>query len=350
VSTDELRGAGEWQAGYCRELGAPTWAAVIDALLSTLDGPSAAAEILRADDGDVYGTMRWLRFLGAVHRLALDDPACELASVLPSAGGRSDPAAAARTVPTFVAAHGAHVVAEMQFPVQTNEVARGAALSAAMGWLGGPLRLREVGASAGLNLWLDRCRVVGDGFAWGPLDAAMHFDGLFATGTPAVDPFSVIDRAGCDRHPLDVRRPEHRRLLRSFVWPDHLERLARLDAAIDAAGPMRLDDADLVAWTGDELATLEPGRTVVYHSIVVMYLDLDAQRALAQVLDDAGARATDDASLAHVSFELGDHDAEIVVRRWPERDVNRLATLSPHGGEVHWRVEALPWPRSRAWI
>jgi len=253
-------------------------------------------------------------------------------------------------VSAFVAAHRDDVAREMAMPVQTNEVARGGALSAAMGWLGGPLRLREVGASAGLNLWLDRCRVVGDDVAWGPADAALRFDGLFAEGRPEVQSFTVVDRAGCDRRPLDVTLPDDRRLLRGFVWPDHVERLARLDAAMAVAGRARVDAADLVAWTRDELADLEAGRTVVFHSIVIMYLDLEAQHAFADVVGDAGERATADTSLAHVSFELGDHDAELVVRRWPERDVHVLATLSPHGGNIRWHVEPRPWERAHAWI
>jgi hypothetical protein len=338
----ELRDAAAWQAGYCRELAAPTWAAVIDALAADVDGTTAAATLLRGDDSPVLGTMLWLRFLGAVHRLVLDDPVGPLAAVLPTAGGRSDPDAAAAEVPRFVETHREAIESEMQRPVQTNEVARGAVLSAALGWLGGDLHLREVGASAGLNLWLDRYRVVGDGFGWGPPDAPLTFDDSFTDGTPVVQPFTVVSRSGCDRSPLDVTSRPDRRALRSFVWPDHRDRLARLDAAMAGVGPVRIDACDLVEWVRDALADLPPGRTVVYHSIVLMYLDVDQRAAFARELEAAGRRTDGDTALAHVSFELGaPPDAELLVRRWPEGDAHRLALMSAHGADIRWKVEPL---------
>ena len=89
----------------------------------------------------------------------LDDPSCAPAALIPHDRGRSDPDAAVPVVLAFVAEHEDAIRREMREPVQTNEVARSVPLSAAMGWLGGELHLREVGASAGLNLWLDRFRV-----------------------------------------------------------------------------------------------------------------------------------------------------------------------------------------------
>ena len=45
----------------------------------------------------------------------------------------------------------------------------------------------------------------------------------------------MIERAACDRAPVDLADPIARRRLRAFVWADQFDRLARLDAAIAAA-------------------------------------------------------------------------------------------------------------------
>lgn len=72
--------------------------------------------------------------------------------------------------------------------VQTNEVGRAAPLSAAMNHValatGLPLRLLEVGSSAGLNLSLDRYFVEGGTRSWGPRDSPSRLTGQFESGEP----------------------------------------------------------------------------------------------------------------------------------------------------------------------
>ena len=71
---------------------------------------------------------------------------------------------------------------DMRADVQTNEVGRSAPLSAAMNYLtvtaGLPLRLLEVGASAGLNLWMDRYFVQAGAAGWGPPDSRCGWQGI----------------------------------------------------------------------------------------------------------------------------------------------------------------------------
>ncbi len=68
----------------------------------------------------------------------------------------------------------------VQFPVQTNEVARCAALRpgflAVAAETAMPLRLLEVGASAGLSLRWDHYRYLGNDFSWGPEDASVKIE------------------------------------------------------------------------------------------------------------------------------------------------------------------------------
>jgi hypothetical protein len=127
------------------------------------------------------------------------------------------------------------------------------------------------------------------------------------------------------------------------VWPDHVERLARLDAAISVAGPVDLDAEDAVAWTRTQLEMLGPGRTVLYHSVVLPYLGVEAVADLTTAIHAAGDRATGERALAWVALEWTPdaQGAELTAWRWPERDAHRLAVLSPHGDNIRWNVEPI---------
>ncbi|HEX5585997.1 MAG TPA: DUF2332 family protein, partial [Acidimicrobiia bacterium] len=120
----QLVAEGEWQAAWCRALGAPTWGAVIDAVLDRIDTDAAAARLLRHDEADPRGSAVWLRLLGAVHRLVLDDPDVPLGGYFATAGGRPDPARVGVPFLEFVDARSDAVAIELARPVQTNEVAR----------------------------------------------------------------------------------------------------------------------------------------------------------------------------------------------------------------------------------
>ncbi|HEX5585889.1 MAG TPA: DUF2332 family protein, partial [Acidimicrobiia bacterium] len=152
----------------------------------------------------------------------------------------------------------------------------------------------------------------------------------------------VGDRRGCDPSPLRLDDPVDMRALRSFVWPDQTERMHRLDAAISTAGPVPIDADGAASWCARQLRELQPGRTVVYHSIVMPYLSADERTELVRTIADAGARADDVHSLAWVAFEITDAGdaAELTAHRWPEGDATRLATLTPHGADIRW----LPTP------
>ena len=121
--------------------------------------------------------------------------------------------------------------------VQTNEVGRSAALLGGyleIARLGLPLRILEVGASAGLNLLWDRYRYETGDQAFGPADSPLAFDRpWFADSPDLATPVEVTSRRGCDVQPISAGTADGRLRLRSFVWPDQLDRMARLDAALD---------------------------------------------------------------------------------------------------------------------
>lgn len=333
--SERLRTTGELLADICARNGSPTYEALVRAML---DGHSAAVELLQDDPGDPVGTAVHLRLLGAVHRLVLTDQASPLRRFYPSTGGTVD---VEGVVPVFldVVDEHRHALAHaMQAPVQTNEVGRAAPLSAAVNWvverLGGPVRLLEVGASAGLNLWLDRYRVEAGAVAWGPPGSPVLLHGHFASGSPPTPPVEVVERRGCDRHPLDATDPEVRLLLRSFVWPDHTQRLANLDAALAVAGPVAIDQADAWEWVAERLVDIpDDATTVVFHSVVMQYLEPDDLSRFEEAI-----RSRAHPRLAWVAMEpTADYEhMEVTAEVGRPGRRHRLATTTPHGRDISW--------------
>lgn len=165
---------------------------------------------------------------------------------------------------------------------QTNEVGRLATLVPALGLVGEPLGLVEVGASAGLCLFPDRYDYVWPG-AGGLAGSGGPTLACAVTGpvpVPARHP-RVVQRTGLDLNPLDVYDADAMAWLENLVWPEQDERRVRLRAAVEVA---RADPPDLRRGNLlDRLPALvrEAGRwatPVVFHSAVIAYLT-DAERS-----------------------------------------------------------------------
>ena len=283
-----------------------------------------------------------LRVLAAAHRLALDGDAPAYAAHCPTTGGDGDAEAA---WPAFrdLLVSGA-LDTGMAQPVQTNEPRRAAALVPAFGHVqaatGLPLRLLELGSSAGLLLRFDRYRYEIGGRPWGDLSSPVC---VTADGDPPLRPVDVVDRRGCDPNPLDP--VADRSLLLSWIWPDQRERFDAVAAALDlaAANPDAVDPSPGSAWLGSQLATAAAGAaTVVFHSIVWQYLPEEEAAAVTAAIEEAGARATADAPLAWLRFEP--HDAhpetgvDLRLRLWPGGDDGSLARCGYHGTPIDWRA------------
>ena len=300
--------------------------------------------MLAGYEADARASALALRFLGAVHRLVLEGRAPALARHYPSAGGAAELDGAWATFRDTLDQHRDTLRALVTSPVQTNEVGRSAALLG--GFLliaretGLPLRLLELGASAGLNLRWDHYRYEQGDAGWGDRASPVRLVDVFPDGfPPGGRRCRVVERAGCDPLPLDPCSAEGQITLLSYLWADQRERIALLRGALEVARrvPAAVDASGAPAWLAARLAAPAPGvASVVFHSIVMQYLSAADRRRVASVLAEAGGRATGRAPLAWLRLEPGGEQAEVRLTLWPGGSERLIASAGFHGRPVRW--------------
>ncbi len=335
------------QAVYCDALGSPLYAGLLRHAAADLLAGGPTAAVLDGHLAEPGRNALALRMLGGVHALVLTGQAPELAEFYPSAGGRADPGSdGSRAWPALrqvLAEHSGAVRAWLDQPPQTNEVGRGAVLVGLLCSLLAeadlPVRLVEIGASAGLNLRADRFRITGAGVTYGEESSPVRMIGGWRGEAPPVRPIEVAWRTGGDVSPIDPVTPAGRLKLTAYVWADQVERFARLRGALDLAADVPADLRTEPASRTIARIGLEPGTwTVVWHSIMHQYLSTDEADALAAGIARLGAAADDSARFAHLTFELirdsATTPAELVT--WPGGVRRRLGTAPAHGVPVTW--------------
>jgi hypothetical protein len=155
-------------------------------------------------------------------------------------------------------------------------------------------------------------------------------------------------RAACDAHPIALDHADEGLRLASFIWPEQVERLARLNTArsevarLMATGGVRVEALPAADFLARELADLPPGcATVVMHSVVWQYIPAAEQAAITASIEAAGARASTAAPLAWLRFEprAVDGHVELRCRLWPSGADRLLARCHPHGTHVEWLAD-----------
>lgn len=260
---------------------------------------------------------------------------------------------------------------------QTNEVGRSlalvpalfqAALAAGGSPPGGvrPLGLVEIGASAGLNLRLgaygyryevptqtearhvvesvgSSSRLVLECLLRGPLVPPLPEGGL-----------AIATAVGIDERPVSVGRGEDARWLVACHWPEEVERLDQLRAALALAReePPVVEAGDAVDDVARHLLAVPAhALPVVVSTWVLTYLSVARQVELLAVLDEVGAQR----NLALVFAEQPERVPGIPVPVRPDgqpdgratalvriawtggrREAVRLADMHPHGRWLEW--------------
>jgi len=346
VTEDRLSARFRRQAAFCRAAGSPLTADLLVGAAADLDDAgTATAELLRPLEPDPPGSVPPLRFAGALHRLVLERRAPELAVHYPSVGGT--PGAVWPAARRAVEEHLEPLHALVRRPVQTNEPGRCSALLGGLLHLSaehGPrVRLLELGASAGLNLAVDRYRHdIAPGVVLGDPAAPLVLETPWKGTLPPYDrPVEVVERLGCDPAPLDPRSTEDRLTLTSYVWADQRHRLKRLRGALQVAAdrPERVLRQGAADFLEQQLTPRAGVTTVVWHSVVRQYLSPHERQRVDHLLQQAGARATPGAPLAHLCLEGHGEPPhfEVVLTTWPGGRRRVLAECEPHGPPVVWR-------------
>jgi hypothetical protein len=299
------------------------------------------------------GSVPALRLVAALHWLVLAGRAPQLAARYPSAGGTDPPAGAWPLAAACLRERFDEVRERLTLTVQTNEPGRAAVLYGALVWLGErhplAISLLEIGASGGLNLLADQFAYRVGGTLLGDLASPLVFDEPWVGG-PVADPVAaarglrIVRRAGCDLAPLQLDSSEDRLTLRSYLWPDELDRLQRLDAALEVAARQRPAVAACAAerWLPPALAASRAGElTVVWQSVMRQYVPAAAWAAIERSVREAGRAATLDAPLAWLAMEPGDDPRAgfaVTATTWPGATTRRVADAGDHGPPVRWHT------------
>ena len=339
VGATLLAGRLRSQAQGCAELGSPLYGSLLESAAADLDAGGATWELLAGLESESEWSAVALRLMGAVHRLVLQGRLPMLARHYPSVGGDGDASAAWLAFRAALPEHRAEIRRLMERGCQTNEVRRSAALLG--GFLevahhtGLPLRILEIGASAGLNLRWDCYRYESGEAGWGDEHSAVRLFNAFEVPPPLDRVVEVVVRKGCDIAPIDPTTDEGALSLRSFIWPDQLGRLSLLDGAISVAMevPAEVECLDAAAFLERELGTPSHGMaTVVYHSVFIQYVGEDVRARIGIAIDEAASRAAPDAPVHYLRMEPDQGVFEVRL------GAELLATSGAHGTDVRWLV------------
>ena len=285
-----------------------------------------------------------LRLMGGVQRGVLVGEFAPLVAMWPTPGKpRGDVDGAYEYLRDLFDAPPPSLLDALTRDPQTNEVGRSAALAIGLARVGRitrkPIRLFEIGSSAGLNLRIDEYFCDGGTSTWGPRSATLKFGaGSYETTPDFTGASPIITRRGCDINPIDATNPDGATTLMSYVWPDQFTRLDRLRRALEIARevPVEIDQVSADAWVDQHVVTEPATATVLMHSVMWQYMPAAVQQKVTRTMVERGARASDDAPLALLSMEPGSRaiTMDLSLTMWPGGDCKVLAYCGGHGPPV----------------
>jgi hypothetical protein len=341
------------QASLCETYGSPLTGQLCARFATDFEAGGPTATLLATWPGRPRADAVAMRLCGALHAAVLGRRDPVLVAEYPEQRADWNIDSLWPVARDFLAREAAWVTEFMRSPPQTNEVRRSIALLA--GFLAfaktfdGEIDTLEIGASAGLNLNWDRFSYRTDGWTWGPASSVAVSTSWRGPPPPLSAAPRIRSRAACDLNPLDLGDPAQRLQLRSYIWADQRERLARFDAAADLAiaRGQHVERADAAIWLANRLATRPAnGATIVYHSVFLQYPPAPTRRAIIAAIEAAGSSATGSAPLAWLRLEPeamfgGPRESVrflVELITWPGAHRRLLAITDGHVREV----DALP--------
>lgn len=342
MDVHDVPGAVAWQADHAANNGAPCTARVVRAQLALLTSDTETGRCLAAWPGRPLEDALPLRLAGGFHHLVLSGADTRLARVYQ--GELTDQDTVDALVLDLARQHDAALLPWLDGPPQTNEAGRSASIMAALLWLSprmGPrFEMNELGASAGVNTMMERYHYDLGGTQVGPAGSPMQIAPEWRGAAPLAAPVEITAIEGCDRAPVNLSDPASALRLKSYVWAEVTERLARIDAAIQLAGeqPPHLTQMDAGDWVDQRLAAALVADTtrVFYHSIVWQYLPPETRARITQAIIAAGEGGQ---RLAWIMLETNRETFrhELTVRYWPGGgEPVLLGEAHAHGAWVAW--------------
>jgi hypothetical protein len=213
--------------------------------------------------------------------------------------------------------------------------------------------LIEIGSSAGLNLNFDRYgyRYL-DESGQPKLERWLDADFVLACtlrgqGVPQLreTPPAVGSRIGLELQPIDITQENERLWLKALVWPERMDRFARLDGALKVAAthPPTVKGGDAVLNLSEALAAVPADQvSCVYHTVMAYQLS----REQATRIHDIMLAASQARPVYRVTVEgevvppnpVATHNPLKVVRYLNGKLALRsLGVCDPHGTWMEWQ-------------
>ena len=351
---DPVLDALQRQALSCAHVGSSLYGVLLDGLAADYDADGITRELLKdVSTAPVHDALP-LRYLATAHHLALAGLAPDLASIYASCGGEWNGEDPTRLFLRVARTNRAAFENGVRTNVQTNEAARSAVLASGFSLIshryGLPMSTLEIGSSAGLlSRWMHYGFDTGESTT-GDAASQLQFGPLWWNAPlPRLDPAAtVVSMRASDITPLDLSTAPGRLAMESFLWPDQVDRRARLLLALAVAQehPLVVEQADAGEWLTDLLAADLPAgtATVVFHSIVWQYLPQATRETMRAALQRSGLTAEPDCPLLWLRMEpaTAEH-AALRLTSWPGGIDEELAHVGYHGADVRWLIApALP--------
>lgn len=216
---------------------------------------------------------------------------------------------------------------------QTNEVGRSAALlpliASELTGNDEPVHAVDIGASAGLNLCLDRYAYDYSGERVGRGELTLECENRGAFAIPSTVP-TFATRTGLDLAPVDISDPDAVAWLEALVWPEQNGRLERLRAAIEIRREtaVTMVAGDALQTIAEVEASLPEGTLLLWHTVALYQLTREQNAAL----DDMIAHLATRRRVIRISFELPSTSSypELRIGLAPSRE-QPIAIGHPHG-------------------